>query len=271
MLSKPNIKFSLFFKDKNMKVFSKHIKSLAELLLYKNYKRMSRRFLILFTIMTVLLSIEGKTQQNFRFGIVCGSSFSKVILRYPQNSSAKVGIYPKAICRLPMKKGFWLQTEVGLTDNGNITKYKNDSIIQTIKEARYFVQFTEMAGFSLNLNQTKTITLNIEAGPFFGYYLGSIDKTKTENLNGQTIFEDRNTVNKSQGFPYLRKYSAGLSSGIGVSKNMKNSTILFDLRYDISLTKITEDMDFPELPGLDKNYYQLFSISLGYLFGQNKW
>jgi hypothetical protein len=62
-----------------------------------------------------------------------------------------------------------------------------------------------------------------------------------------------------------------LSSGIGVSKNMKNSTILFDLRYDISLTKITEDMDFPELPGLDKNYYQLFSISLGYLFGQNKW
>lgn len=271
MLSKLNIIFSLFFKDKNMKVFSKHIKSLTELLLYKNYKKMSRKFLILFTIMTVLLSIEGRTQQNFRFGIVCGSSFSKVILRYPQNSSAKVGIYPKAICRLPMKKGFWLQTEVGLTDNGNITKYKNDSTIQTFKEARYFVQFTEMAGFSLNLNQTKTITLNIEAGPFFGYYLGSIDKSKTEYLNGQTIFEDRNTVNKSQGFPYLRKYSAGLSSGIGVSKNMKNSTILFDLRYDISLTKITEDMDFPELPGLDKNYYQLFSISFGYLFGQNKW
>lgn len=232
---------------------------------------MKRKFLIFFTIMVVMLFMEGNAQQNFRLGLACGSSFSKAILRYPQNSSLKVGIYPKAVCRLPMKRGFWLQTEVGLTNNGGVTKYKNDSIIQTIKEARYFVQFTEMAGFSLNLNHTKTLSLNIEAGPFFGYYLGSIDKIKTEYLNGQTFFEDRNTVNKSQSFPYLRKYSAGLSSGIGVSRNMKNSTILLDLHYDISLTKITKDLDFPEFPDLDKNYYQLFSLSVGYLFGQNKW
>jgi hypothetical protein len=270
--SKLNIIFSLFFKDKNMKVFSKHIKLLAELLLYKNYKRMSQKFLILFTILTVLLSIEGKTQQNFRFGILCGSSFSRFISQkqYRVFDKWKIGIYPKVVCRLPLKKGFWLQTEVGITDYGFKTEYNNDSIHQVLKESRYFIQFTELLGYSLKIDTKKGIKLNIESGPFFGYYLISNQNSWTENLLDHSIWEYKEFRNVCDD-PMINKYIVGISAGTGISKEIRGATILLDIRYDLSITRITKYPDFPELPNYTKMHYQLFSISFGYLFGQNKW
>jgi len=65
-----------------------------------------------------------------------------------------------------MKNGFWLQTEVGLADYGTKIEWDNDSIHQVLKESRYFIQFTELLGYSLKIDTKNGIKLNIEAGPF---------------------------------------------------------------------------------------------------------
>ena len=255
-----------------MKVFSKHIKSLGEILLCINYKRMNLKFLILFTVLTTLIFLDSKAQKNFRFGVICGSSFSRIIIpkQYTPTDKWKIGIYPKAICRLPIKKGFWLQTEVGLADFGFKSEWESDSIHQVLKESRYFIQFTELLGNSLKIDTKKKIKLNIEVGPFFGYYLISNHHNWTENLLDHSIWEDKEFRNVCED-PMINKYIVGISAGTGISKEIRVATIMFDIRYDLSITRITKYPDFPELPNYTKSHYQLFSISFGYLFGQNKW
>jgi len=232
---------------------------------------MSRKFLIIFTIMAVILSLESKAQKNFRFGVICGSSFSRFIIPEPYSFTDKwkIGIYPKAVCRLPMKNGFWLQTEVGLADYGTKIEWDNDSIHQVLKESRYFIQFTELLGYSLKIDTKNGIKLNIEAGPFFGYYLISNQHSWAENLLDHSIWEDKEFRNVCED-PMINKYIVGISAGTGICKEIRGATIMFDIRYDLSITRITKYPDFPELPNYTKSHYQLFSISFGYLFGQNK-
>lgn len=233
---------------------------------------MIRKFLIVFAILLAIFTMESIAQQNFRFGVICGSSFSRWIIpeQYSQTDKWKIGIYPKAICRLPLKKGFWFQTEVGLTDYGIKIEWDDDSTHQILKESRYFIQFTELIGYALKIDKEKRLKLNVEAGPFFGYYLISNQHDWAEDLTDHTIWKDKYFRNVCED-PMINKYLAGVSAGIGISKDLNRGSILLDFRYDLSLTRITKYLDDPRFPDLYKNHYQLISFSIGYLFGQNKW
>ena len=235
---------------------------------------MNLKSLFAFSIFWGCVTFQGIAQQNFRIGVICGSSISRYNRPsiYDQSfGKSKVGIYTKVICRLPMKNEFWLQTEVGLTDNGGRTTYNTDSIFQKIRESRYFIQFTELAGYSFYVSHEKRLRLNFETGLFAGYYLFSYENWKTENLLDHSIWRDRSITNKSKDDPMFRKYIAGISVGTGISKELRVGTVLVDFRYDLSLTRITKYPDIPELPKITRVYYQLFSLSIGYLFGENKW
>jgi hypothetical protein len=230
--------------------------------------------LITFFIICFGIVFECSAQQNFRLGGICGSSFSRYITPkdYPQNDlKLKVGIYPKVVCRLPLKRGFWFQTEVGLADYGSKIVYEYDSIHQILKESRYFIQFTELLGYSLKIDKEKRLKLNFEGGPFFGYYLFSHQYNRTENLVDHSISKEKEFRNICREDPMLNKYVVGISAGTGISKEIYRGTILLDFRYDLSLTKVSKYPDNPEYPGINTYYYQLFSLSVGYLFGQNKW
>lgn len=235
---------------------------------------MRLKFLIVSIILVTTSIAESKAQQNFRLGGLCGSSFSRLITPkdYYQNLlELKVGIYPKVVCRLPLKKGFWFQTEVGLADNGSKTVFENDSLHQKLKESRYFIQFTELLGYSVKIDKEKRLKLNFEGGPFFGYYLISHQYNRTENLVDHSIYKEKEFLDISREHPMLNKYVVGISAGTGISKEINRGTIILDFRYDLSLTKTTKYPDNPEYPGINRFYYQLFSLSVGYLFGQNKW
>ncbi len=232
------------------------------------------KFLILYTILVTTSFADSKAQLNFRLGGLCGSSISRCITPrdYPQNDlKLKVGTYPKVVCRLPLKSGFWFQTEVGLADYGQKIVYKNDSIHQIFKESRYFVQFTELLGYSVKIDKEKRLKLNFEGGPFFGYYLISHQNNRSENVVDHSMWKDKEFRNICREDPMLNKYVVGISAGTGISKEIYRGTILLDFRYDLSLTKVSKYPEVPELPGINKYYYQLFSLSVGYLFGQNKW
>jgi len=229
---------------------------------------------IIFSIICFGIVIDSSAQQNFRLGGICGSSFSRYITpkNYPQNDlKLKVGIYPKVVCRLPLKRGFWFQTEVGLADYGAKIAYKNDSIHQTFRASSYFIQFTELLGYSLKIDKEKRLKLNLEGGPFFGYYLISHQNNRTENLVDHSISKEKEFRNTCREEPMLNKYIVGISAGTGISKEINRGTIFLDFRYDLSLTKVSKYPDNPEYPGINTYYYQLFSLSVGYLFGQNKW
>ena len=235
---------------------------------------MKNRPLIPFFIICFGIVFECSAQQNFRIGVLCGSSISRLITPkdYYQNLlEPKVGIYPKAVCRLPLKKGFWFQTEVGLADNGSKTVFKHDSLHQILKESRYFIQFTVLLGYSVKIDKEKRLKLNFEGGPFFGYYLISHQYYSAENLVDHSIYKEKEFRNICREDPMLNKYIVGISAGTGISKEIYRGSILLDFRYDLSLTKLSKHPDNPEYPGMNRFYYQLFSLSIGYLFGQNKW
>jgi hypothetical protein len=139
------------------------------------------------------------------------------------------------------------------------------------RESRCFIQFTELIGYSLPVNIKKRIKLNFETGPFVGYYLFSHEYWKTENLFDNTETIDKYNRNICKEEPMIRKYIAGISAGTGISKEFRGSTLLIDFRYDLSLTKASKEPDDPEFPGINRFYYQLYSLSIGYLFGENKW
>jgi len=234
---------------------------------------MKPRPLITFFIICFGIAFECSAQQNFRLGGLCGSSISRLITPkdYYQNLfEPKIGVYPKVVCRLPLKKGLWLQTEIGLTNDGSSWEWKNDSIHQKYRQSVYFIQFSELIGYSVYLKQDKRFRLNFETGPFVGYYLFSKEYIWTENLCEHTIWEEKEYYNVCRDNPMIRKYKVGISAGTGLSKEIKSATILLDFRYDLSLTKVSKYHN-PEYPGINRFYYQLFSLSVGYLFGQNKW
>ena len=234
---------------------------------------MKTRPLITFFIICFGIVFECSAQQNFRLGGICGSSISRLITPkdYYQNMfEQKIGVYPKVVCRLPLKRGFWFQTEVGLTDYGSKVVYENDSMHQILKESRYFIQFTELLGYSVKIDKEKRLKLNFEGGPFFGYYLISHQYNSTENVVDHSIYKEKEFRNICREEPMLNKYFVGISAGTGISKEINRGTILLDFRYDLSLTKVSKYHN-PEYPGINRFYYQLFSISAGYLFGQNKW
>ena len=235
---------------------------------------MKTRLLITFFIICFGIAFECSAQQNFRLGGLCGSSISRLITPkdYYQNLyELKIGIYPKVVCRLPLKKGFWFQTEVGLADYGSKTVFKNDSLHQILKESRYFIQFTELLGYSVKIDKEKRLKLNFEGGPFFGYYLISHQYYSAENLVDHSIYKEKEFRNICREDPMLNKYIVGISAGTGISKEIYRGSILLDFRYDLSLTKLSKHPDNPEYPGINSFHYQLFSLSIGYLFGQNKW
>lgn len=235
---------------------------------------MKMKLLVTISIICFGIIINCRAQQSFRFGGICGISFSRPILPesyYQLDGKQKTGFYPKVICRIPMKKGFWLQTEVGLTDNGAAIEWSNDSIHQKLRESRYFIQFTELLGYSVYLKHEKRLKLNLEAGPFVGYYLFSKDYYWAENLYEHTIYKHKDIHNKCLEYPELHKYIIGISVGTGISKDIKRATFLLDFRYDLSLSKMVEDSEDLQFGGWERNYYQLFSLSIGYIFGENKW
>lgn len=63
---------------------------------------------------------------------------------------------------------------------------------------------------------------------------------------------------------------AGISTGIGISKKLGYGILFLDFRYDRCLTIIGKlPQGFvTDLPY--KEYYQLFSLSAGFIFGKNK-
>ncbi len=214
-------------------------------------------------------AIAQSSQSIFRFGISCGSSISQFVKPYKASyEKPKAGIYPKAFCRLPLKHGFWLQTEAGLVDNGIIVVWNNDSIYQRLVQSRYFIQFTEIAGYSKCISRKHTLYMNLEAGLFYSIYLSSFEHNYTKDKITNTAYETKEWNNLLEDYPIYRS-QAGISTGFGLSKPLGYGILLLDFRYDCCLTPI-----FRLPPGLVtdlpyKEYYQLYSLSAGFIFGKN--
>ena len=233
---------------------------------------MIRKVILIITLFSgISISAIGQPSQPiFRFGLSCGSSISQIVKPYEASyEKPKAGIYPKAFCRLPLKHGFWLQTEAGLVDNGIIVVWNNDSIYQRLAQSNYFVQFTEIAGYSKCISRKQNIFLNLEVGLFYSLYLSSFHHDYTLEKITNDVYDirewrsilERPNVNRSQ---------AGVSMGFGFSKTLRYGKLFLDIRYDRCLTIIAHlppDI-ITDLPY--KAYYQLFSVSTGFIFGKNK-
>lgn len=226
-------------------------------------------FVIIF-VLAANITAMSQSQPIFRFGLSCGSSISQWVKPYEASyEKPKTGIYPKVFCRLPLKHDFWLQTEAGSVDNGLIVIWDNDSIYQRLAEARYFVQFSEIAGYSKCISRKQNLYLNLEAGLFYSLYLSSFQHNFTKEKITNTTYETKEWNNLLEDNP-INRSQAGISTGFGFSKTLRYGTLFIDFRYDRCLTFI-----FSLPPGFIthlpyKEYYQLFSLSTGLIFGKNK-
>jgi|WetSurMetagenome_2_1015567.scaffolds.fasta_scaffold234842_2 hypothetical protein len=231
---------------------------------------MNLKQLALVLLLLVPLFAKPQSQPIFRFGLSCGSSISQIVKPYEASyEKPKAGIYPKVFCRLPLKHGFWLQTEAGPLDNGIIVIWDNDSIYQRLAQSRYFVQFTEIAGYTKCISRKQQLFLNLEAGLFYSIYLSSFEHNYTKDKITNTSYETKEWNNLLEDYP-INRSQAGISTGFGLSKTLGYGKLFFDFRYDRCLTII-----FRLPPGLVtdlpyKEYYQLFSVSTGFIFGKNK-
>lgn len=233
---------------------------------------------ILISVFILAISAHSISQPQpiFRFGISAGASGSKMITPYHNDNDAdkvKYNVYPKLFCRLPLKHNFWLQTECCPVDYGSVFVYNDDTLYQKMTESRYFLQFTEVAGYSVNLSPQGGCSLNLMAGPFFNRYLISHEKSYTDYKLRNQVLESsvwQDVFNHDDPQVKPRKSQAGISIGAGLSKTFNYGTVLVDLRYDQCLTSPSKVLD----KNLDylaarKFHYRVISVSAGFIFGKN--
>lgn len=238
---------------------------------------MARQLILIIALIAVISipAIGQPSQPTFRFGISGGVSGSKIITPYNDDADkVKYNLYPKLYCRLPLRHNFWLQTECGPIDYGFVFIYNDDTLYEKMTESRYFLQFTEVAGYSVNLLPKNGLRLNILAGTFFSRYLISYEKSYTDYKLRSQIYKSSGWRDVfSQDDPQVKylKSQAGISFGIGVSKTINYGTILVDLRYDQCLTSPSKVLDKSlDYLSARKFHYRVFSVSAGFIFGKNK-
>lgn len=216
-------------------------------------------------ILILVTTISSKSQSVFNIGGAVGFSSAK-LSNVPGEFKWKNNVLPKIVCQLPLRKKFWLQTEIGYYDKGYKTGWMilSDTSTQLINESRMYLQVSELAGYSIDFEKLTGYSLSFVFGIYYSQYLRSIIKEYIKYSN--TIVDQPNVFQRSTGNflqddEHLRQNDIGVSMGLNVKKKYKWGDVFFELRYDNSVFSFIRREH--RSTGTPANLFQVLSTSVG--------
>jgi len=234
-------------------------------------------------LLTSLLVLCGllASAQKYTWGIKSGgtmsiNSFIDQVDRDEFSSDAKFGFLAAGLINFPLKKNYSVQSELGFSQRGRITKFNYDSSVH--KSSYQFLEFGLLARKSFPVKWGEHIPGNwfINAGPRISHWIaGKGNVTGVQPFDYRVVFGPLSEVPRVEPDKmYLQntnRWLVAIDVGIGIDAPvLKTHDILVELRYSYGFIPYgSRNSAYNSTPGFRdslKAREQVISLSVGYTF-----
>jgi hypothetical protein len=234
-------------------------------------------------ILTFLLVLCGllASAQKYTWGVKSGgtvsiNSFVDQVDRDEFSSDAKFGFLAAGLINFPLKKNYSLQSELGFSQRGRITKFNYDSSVN--KASYQFLELGLLARKSFPVKWGEHIPGNwfLNAGPRISHWIAGKGKvTGVQPFDYSVVFGPLSEVPRIEPDKmYLKntnRWLLAIDVGVGVDAPvLKTHDILVELRYSYGFIPYgARNSAYNSTPGFRdslKATEQVLSLSVGYTF-----
>ena len=230
---------------------------------------MKMRKIVIRLLLVTIMPFMAQTclSQEINIGFKAGASFSDLFTARFNGISTMPDSYPLEnltggfTLNIKLADNWSVHSELLYEDKGVKSHDKRDSTYvgywaknysTTSRDHNYFIHFPQTVRYSISFGKKKLNRVYFEGGPYFSYYLSSKYFSKWEYDNTTREQTDQDNLDEAG----LSRFDWGLKIGTGIWLPMKKGAI--DINFaDEQMLKAFAIV-------VNKDYYNVFSISVGY-------